>query len=146
MSIRIRTFALAAALALAGAAGARDAHDHHDGHEHQGGHEHHAHDDHGAPRHGGVTVETRALDFEVVAKADRIQVYVGEHGKAVKLAGAKGKVTLLQGGVKSEAELVAVGDDYLEARGSFKVGKGTKGIAVVTLAGKPAATARFELK
>lgn len=124
--MQIHTIALAAALAFAGAANAQ--------HEH------------GAPRHGGVAVETKALDFEVVAKADRIQVYVGEHGKAVKLAGAKGKVTLLTGSEKSEAELAPVGDDYLEARGSFKVGKGTKGIAVVTLAGKPAATARFELK
>ncbi|HET8744924.1 MAG TPA: hypothetical protein VFM98_04935 [Ramlibacter sp.] len=151
MNIRIRTLALAAALAIAGAASARGGHDDHHGHDHHGhdhaaGHEHHGHDDHAAPKHGGVTVETKALDFEIVARTDRVQVYVGEHGKAVKLAGAKGKVTLLQGGVKSEAELVPVGDDYLEAKGSFQVGKGTKGIAVVSLPGKPAATARFELK
>ncbi|MDP3309911.1 MAG: hypothetical protein Q8S56_03000, partial [Polaromonas sp.] len=68
-----------------------------------------------------------------------------DHGKAVKLDGAKAKVTLLNGSEKSEVELTPAGDK-LEAKGAFKVAKGTKGIAVVTLAGKPPATARFEVK
>ena len=101
-------------------------------------------DDHG-PKHGGIFVETKALDFEVVAKPDLIQVYVADHGKAVKLDGAKGKVTLLNGSEKTEVELAPAGDK-LEAKGGFKVAKGTKGIATVTLAGKSAATARFEVK
>lgn len=100
--------------------------------------------DHGA-KHGGIFVETKALDFEVLAKQDMVQVYVGEHGKTVKLDGAKGKVTLLNGTEKTEVDLVPVGD-RLEAKGSFKVAKGTKGIVNVSLAGKPAATARFEVK
>ncbi len=101
-------------------------------------------DDHTA-KHGGIFVETKALDFEIVAKPGVIQVYVADHGKAVKLDGAKGKVTLLNGSEKSEVELAPAGDK-LEAKGSFKVAKGTKGIASVTLAGKSAATARFEVK
>jgi hypothetical protein len=101
-------------------------------------------DDHTA-KHGGIFVETKALDFEIVAKPELIQVYVNDHGKAVKLDGAKGKVTLLNGSEKTEIELTPAGDK-LEAKGSFKVTKGTKGIASVTLAGKPAATARFEVK
>lgn len=101
-------------------------------------------DDHG-PRHGGIFVETKALDFEVVAKPDLLQVYVVDHGKAVKLEGAKGKVTLLNGSEKTEVEL-APAADRMEAKGSFKVAKGTKGIASVTLAGKSTATARFEVK
>ncbi len=96
-------------------------------------------------KHGGIFIETKALDFEVVAKPDLIQVYVADHGKAVKLDGAKGKVTLLNGTEKTEAELAPAGDK-LEAKGAFKVAKGTKGIAVVTLAGKPAVSARFEVK
>jgi hypothetical protein len=115
----------AAALAIAGAAYAQK-------------------DDH-APKHGGIVVETKALDFEVVAKPDLIQIYVGDHGKPVKLDGAKGKVTLLNGSEKTEVELTPAGD-RMEAKGSFKVAKGTKGIASVTLAGKSAATARFEIK
>jgi hypothetical protein len=98
-----------------------------------------------AAKHGGIFVETKALDFEIVAKPDSIQVYVADHGKAVKLDGAKGKVTLLNGTEKTEVELVAAGDK-LEAKGSFKVQRGTKGIAVITLTAKPAAVARFEIK
>lgn len=101
-------------------------------------------DDH-TPKHGGIVVETKALDFEIVAKPDVIHVYVSDHGKVVKLEGAKGKVTLLNGAEKSEAELAPAGDK-LEAKGSFKVAKGTKGIASVTLAGKSATVARFEVK
>lgn len=119
-----KTIAIAAAIALSGAAFAAD--------------------DHG-PKHGGIFVETKALDFEILAKPDVIQVYVADHGKAIKLEGAKGKVTLLNGSEKTEVELAPAGDK-LEAKGNFKVAKGTKGIASVTVAGKAAATARFEVK
>ena len=97
------------------------------------------------PRHGGVVVETKAGDMEIVAKPETIHIYFTDHGKPVKLEGAKAKVTLLNGSEKSEAELVAAGDK-LEARGAFKVAKGTKGIAVLTLVGKPPVTARFDIK
>ena len=101
-------------------------------------------DDH-TPKFGGVVVETKAGDIEIVAKPDRIQIYVTDHGKPMKIDGAKAKVTLLNGAEKTDAEL-AVAGDKLEAKGAFNVAKGTKGIAVVTLAGKPPATARFEIK
>jgi hypothetical protein len=55
-----------------------------------------------AAKHGGIFVETKALDFEVVAKPDMIQVYVSDHGKAVKLDGAKAKLTLLNGSEKTQ--------------------------------------------
>ena len=87
-------------LALAGSAlAAGDKHGH--AHEHK-------------PLHGGVVVEVKDMDYELVAKATVIQLYLRDHGK-------------------------------LEATGSFKVGPGTKAVAVVTVAGKPA-TARFTLK
>lgn len=98
-----------------------------------------------APKFGGIVVETKAGDMEIVAKPDSIQIYITDHGKALKLDGAKAKVTLLNGTEKSEAALVLAGDK-LEAKGAFKVAKGTKGIAVITLAGKPPAIARFEVK
>lgn len=124
--MKISTFLLGACLAFAGAPAFAQKDDH-------------------TARHGGIFVETKALDFEIVAKPDLVQVYVAEHGKPVKLEGAKGKVTLLNGADKAEADLAPAGDK-LEARGTFKVAKGTKGIASVTLAGKPAAMARFEVK
>ena len=97
------------------------------------------------PRHGGVVVETKAGDMEIVAKPETIHIYFTDHGKPVKLDGAKAKVTLLNGAEKSQAELTTAGDK-LEAKGAFKVAKGTKGIAVLTLAGKPPVTARFDIK
>jgi len=97
------------------------------------------------PKNGGIVVETKVGDFEIVAKPDLLQIFISDHGKPVSLEGAKAKVTLLNGAEKSEAELVPAGNK-LEAKGSFKVTKGTKGIAVLTLAGKSPATARFEVK
>ena len=105
----------------------------------------HAGKDGHEPRLGGVVVGSKVGDLEIVAKPESIHVYVSDHGKAVKLDGAKAKVTLLNGAEKSEADLVLVGDK-LEAKGAYKVGKGTKGIAIVTLAGKPPVTARFNIK
>lgn len=101
-------------------------------------------DDH-KPKFGGVVVETKVGDVEIVAKPDSIQIHISDHGKVVKLDGAKAKVTLLNGTEKSEADLVLAGDK-LEAKGAFKVAKGTKGIAVVALTGKAPVTARFEIK
>lgn len=98
-----------------------------------------------APKFGGVVVEAKIGDLEIVAKPELIQIYISDHGKALKLDGASAKVVLLNGTEKAEATLAPAGDK-LEAKGSFKVAKGTKGIATVTLAGKPPATARFEVK
>lgn len=103
-----------------------------------GNHEHSA-------KFGGVVVETKAGDMEIVAKPDSIQIYVTDHGKVMKLDGATAKVTLLNGAEKSVATLTAAGDK-LETKGAFKVAKGTKGIAVLMRAGKPPVTARFDIK
>ena len=100
-----------------------------------------AHDD----AHGGVVVETKAGDMELVAKPDLIVIHVSDHGKPMKLTSGSGKVTVFNGNDKTEAPLALVGDK-LEAKGSFKVGSGTKVLAEVSLNGKPAASARFTLK
>jgi hypothetical protein len=97
------------------------------------------------PKHGGIVVEVKDMDYEIVAKPDMMQIHLRDHGKPVKLDGAKAKVTLLNGSEKSEVELAPAGEK-LEAKGSFKVAKGTKGIALVTLAGKSAVSVRFEVK
>ncbi len=94
---------------------------------------------------GGVVVETRVGDIEIVAKPDGIQIYITDHGKPMKIDGAKAKVTLLNGAEKTETDLALVGDK-LEVKGAFKVTKGTKGVAVLTLLGKAPVTARFDIK
>ena len=98
-----------------------------------------------APKHGGVVVETKAGDLELVAKPELIVIHVSDHGKPMKLTSGSGKVTVFNGNDKTEAPLALVGDK-LEAKGSFKLAAGTKVLAEVALNGKPAASARFTLK
>ena len=98
-----------------------------------------------APKYGGVVTEVNEIDYELVAKADSIRLYLSDHGKPMNLANASAKVTLLSGRDKSEATLKPAGDK-LEATGTFKVGPGTKAVAVVTLPGKPAQSVRFDIK
>jgi hypothetical protein len=118
-------------LAFAGAAQAAD--------DHQHAHEH-------TSLNGGIVVEANHIDFELVAKADSIALYVRDHDKPASTQGASGKVTLLNGADKTEATLAPAGDNKLEAKGAFKVAPGTKVVAAVTLAGKPAVNVRFAIK
>ena len=101
-------------------------------------------DDH-KPKHGGVVVETKAGDMELVAKPDSIVVHLSDHGKPMKITSGTGKVTVFNGNEKTEAPLALVGD-RLEAKDAFKVTAGTKVLADVSLNGKPAVAARFTLK
>ena len=106
--------------------------------------DHHASDNH-KPMHGGVVAAAKVMDYELVAKPTAIQLYLRDHGKAADASRASAKLTLLSGSEKQEVELKPAGDK-LAATGSFKVGPGTKAVAVVTIAGKPAGTVRFALK
>ena len=128
----MKKLALLASIAIALAAPAFAA-----GEKHDHAHEH-------KPLHGGVVVEVKDMDYELVAKPTTIQLFLRDHGKATDVSKASAKVTLLTGTEKQEVELKPAGDK-LEATGSFKVGPGTKAVAVVTVAGKPS-TARFTLK
>jgi len=103
----------------------------------------HAHDH--KPKHGGVVVEFKDIDYELVAKPTAIQLHLRDHGKPTDLSKASARLTLLTGTEKQDVELKPAGDK-LEATGSFKVGPGTKAVAVVTIAGKPVGTVRFALK
>lgn len=101
----------------------------------------HAHD----PAHGGIVAAAKEADYELVARADVLQLYVSDHGKARDLSKASARLTLLSGKEKHEAQLLPAGDK-LEARGAFKVAPGTKVVAVVIDGGKTLGTARFTLK
>ena len=108
----------------------------------------HAQEKHGdshAPKYGGVVIETKIADLELVAKPELIQIYPSDHGKPMKLTSATGKITVFNGNDKTEAPLALVAD-RLEAKGNFKVAAGTKVLAEVGLNGKPAVSARFTLK
>lgn len=98
-----------------------------------------------SPKHGGVVAEVKDVDYELVAKPDRVSLHVRDHGKAVDVSKATAKLTLLTAGQKQEVELKPM-TDRMEATGQFNIAKGTRAVALVTLPGKPAVTARFELK
>jgi hypothetical protein len=127
--VRFKTLLTAAAFALALPAVAADDHTH------------------GAkPIHGGVVAEASDIEFELLAKADAITVYVRDHGRALATQGATGKLTVLTGADKADAALTPAGDNKLEARGSFKVGPGSKLVATVNLQGRKPINVRFALK
>ena len=126
MNRLIRTVLLGLALACAVILGARAADDH-------------------KPKHGGIVVDAKTVDLEVVAKDGLIVIYPSDHGKPMKITSASGKVTVFSGKDKVELPLVLVAD-RLEAKGSFAVGTGTRVLTEVALNGKPAVAARVTLK
>ena len=73
-----------------------------------------AHGD-GKPQHGGIVRTASDLSFELVAAADGATLYVIDHGKDYDTAGVSGKLTVLNGADKSEADLKPAGGNKLEA-------------------------------
>jgi hypothetical protein len=96
------------------------------------------------PKHGGVVAMASDLGFELVAAPDGAVIYVADHGKPMTPAGMSGKLTVLNGAEKSEADLVVAGDK-LEAKG-VKLAAGAKVVAALTTAAKKAITVRFTVK
>lgn len=97
------------------------------------------------PKHGGVVQAASDLSFELVPKGDAATIYVEDHGKPLPTAGMTGKLTVLNGTEKSEAELKPAGDNRLEAQG-VKLAKGAKAVASVTTPKKKTMTVRFAVK
>jgi len=133
----IVTLGLTAALTPAWAA------DDHKGHDHESKGGAHAHE--AKPRFGGVVTVVKDVNYELVAKPDVLQLYISDHGKPVELKGASAKLTLLSASDKGEATLSPAGDK-LEARGSYKIGAGTKVVAQVSVPGQTPGSVRFTIK
>jgi hypothetical protein len=101
---------------------------------------------HGTPaKHGGIVQTVNEVGYELVPQADGALLYVNDHGKPVATAGMSGKLTVLAGSAKTEAELKPAGDNKLEAKG-VKLAAGNKVVAVLTTASKKAMTVRFTVK
>lgn len=96
-------------------------------------------------RHGGLVQIAGETKFELVANADSVDVYLDDHGETIPTAKLSGKLTVLSGTAKSEAKLEPAAGDKLVAKG-VKLAKGDKVIALVTLADKTTASARFVVK
>jgi hypothetical protein len=96
------------------------------------------------PKHGGVVATASDLGFELVSTPNGAVLYIDDHGKPVAPTGMTGKLTVLQGAEKSEADL-AVAGDKLEAKG-VKLAAGAKVVAALTTPAKKAITVRFTIK
>lgn len=97
------------------------------------------------PKHGGVVQAASDLNFELVAQADGVVLYLEDHDQPLPSAGFSGKLTVLQDGVKSEAPLKPVGDNKLAAAG-LKFGAGAKAVAVVVTPQNQTIAVRFALR
>lgn len=95
----------------------------------------------GKPRHGGAVQSAIDFSFELVGVADGADIYIEDHGRSIAPTGIAGKLTVLNGDSKTEAEIVAA-RDKLEAKG-IKLSKGAKAIALLTLSGKKPITLEF---
>ena len=101
---------------------------------------------HGAApaRHGGVVQSANDMSFELAAAADGAVIYVVDHDDDHDASKMGGKLTVLNGADKTEAELKPAGGNRLEAKG-VKLGKGAKAVATVT-EGRKTTTVRFTIK
>jgi hypothetical protein len=97
------------------------------------------------PQHGGVVQVANDIGFELVAEADGATLYLQDHGKPMASAGLAGKLTVLVGSQKVEAELKPAGDNKLRASG-VRLSPGAKVVAVVNSASGKATTVRFTIK
>lgn len=97
------------------------------------------------PRHGGLVAEANHVEFELVAAADAIRLYARDHGKPLALAGASGRLTLLDGASVRDIALTAAGT-HLEARGDFKLKPGNKVVARLERPGKKPLSVRFVVR
>jgi uncharacterized Zn-binding protein involved in type VI secretion len=98
------------------------------------------------PQHGGVVSSANDLSFELVNSDGKAVVYVTDHGHPFDTAGATGKLTVLNGGKKSEVPLEAAGNNTLTTKGEAKMARGSKAVAAVTFADKTTVNVRFSVK
>jgi len=96
-------------------------------------------------RHGGLVQIAGETKFELVTLPEGAEVYLDDHGETIPTGKLSGKLTVLSGSAKSEAKLEPAAGDKLVAKG-VKLVKGDKVIALVTLADKSTASARFVVK
>ena len=97
------------------------------------------------PQHGGILQVANDLSFELVAQADGATIYLMDHGKPLASKGITGKLTVLQGSNKIEADIKEAGDNTLRVLG-VKLGKGDKLVAALSNIGGKSMTVRFTIK
>jgi hypothetical protein len=105
-----------------------------------------AHTHEAKPQHGGVVSVIKDINYELVAKADSITLYVTDHDQPVDTRNASATVTLLSASDKTESKLLPAEGNQLRAQGAFNIQAGTKAVAIVKFGDKPGQSVRFVLK
>lgn len=95
--------------------------------------------------HGGIVQVVSDLQFELVPQPDGAAIYIVDHGKPADTTGMAGKLTVLNGTEKTEAELRPAGANKLQAV-NVKVAPGSKVVARVGGSEGKALTVRFSVK
>jgi hypothetical protein len=95
--------------------------------------------------HGGIAQVAHDINFELVAQADGATLYLVDHGKPMSSQGIGGKLTILNKGQKSEADLKPAGDNKLLAAG-VTLSPGAKVVAVLNGVHGKTVTVRFTVK
>lgn len=97
------------------------------------------------PKHGGVVQAAGDLSFELTADDNGATIHVEDHGQPMATAGMTGKLTVLNGGEKSEAGLSPSGENRLRADG-VRIASGTRAVASLKSADGGTITVRFNVK
>jgi hypothetical protein len=95
------------------------------------------------PMHGGTMQSAGGLSFELVARDGGAVLYIVDHGEPVPTQGLSGKLTVLNGAEKSEAEFTVVGNTLVAK--AIKLPSGAKAVATLTNAEKQTITVRFSV-
>src|SRR5260370_36910483 len=70
------------------------------------------------PEHGGVVQLVGDMTFELVVRADGVELYVEDDGDEVVSADMAAKLTIVNAGVKSEVTLTPAAGNKFEAKGA----------------------------
>lgn len=97
-----------------------------------------------AAQYGGVVQSAGDLSFELVGTAEGATLYVDDHDDDYDTKKMGGKLTVLNGAVKSEGDLIPAGGNKLVAKG-VKLDKGAKAVAAIT-EDRKSMTVRFTVK
>lgn len=100
---------------------------------------------------GGQVRMAGVYHFELVmvkdskdAKENPLTVYVTDHaGSKIATAGSSGTATILAGKSKTKLTLTADGENRFKASAKYASNPATKVVLTITMAGKPAESARF---
>jgi hypothetical protein len=97
------------------------------------------------PKHGGIITESRDVTLELVVLGDKVNLYISDHGKALSMKELNGKLTVLNGSVKTEHNF-SPAEQYLVATGIANLPKGSILVATVTSYQGKTLNARFVYK